>query len=248
MGAGDQGSQHQGRIVARTIRLLSGGAAQGLVRQLQDRFLAESGYQVEGNFGAVGAMRDKLLAGEPCDLVILTQALVEQLIASGHVVASSQKPLGVVKTGVAVKAGETAPDVATAVALKAALLAARGIYFPDPVKATAGIHFMKVLQALGIDQEIAGRLRPFPNGATAMREMSHAGETGLIGCTQVTEILYTPGVQLVGLLPSEFELATVYTAAVCSAAQEPQAAADLIGLLGSPEAAAIRSAGGFEAV
>jgi len=234
--------------MAKTIRLLSGGAAQGLVRQLQDRFLAASGYQIEGGFGAVGAMRDKLLAGEPCDLVILTQALVDQLIGGGHVIAGSQTPLGVVKTGVAVKAGETAPDVTTAAALKAALLAARGVYFPDPVKATAGIHFMKVLQALGIAEALAARLRSFPSGATAMREMVQAGEAGLVGCTQVTEILYTPGVQLVGLLPSEFELATVYTAAVCSAAREPQAAADLIRLLASPETAAIRSAGGFEAV
>jgi molybdate transport system substrate-binding protein len=226
--------------------LLSGGAAQGLVRELQDRFLADSGYLVEGSFGAVGAMRDKLLAGEPCDVVILTQALVEQLIAAGHVVAGSERPLGVVKTGVAVKAGEPVPGVATASALKAALLAARGIYFPDPVKATAGIHFMKVLTLLGIEQQLASRLRPFPNGAKAMREMSQATEGGLIGCTQVTEILYAPGVQLAGPLPPEFELATVYTAALCTAAQESKAAADLIRLLAGPEAAAVRSAGGFE--
>jgi molybdate transport system substrate-binding protein len=234
--------------VATQIRLLSGGAAQGLVQQLKDRFFRDSGCSVEGSFGAVGAMRDKLLAGEPCDLVILTQGLVNQLIADGHAVPGSQTPLGAVKTGVAVKSGEAVPDVATASSLKAALLAARGVYFPDPVKATAGIHFMKVLNALGIAQELAPRLRPFPNGATAMREMSEAREGGLIGCTQVTEILYTPGVQLVGLLPPEFELATVYTAAVCRAAQEPKAAAELIRLLAGPEAAAVRSAGGFEPV
>jgi molybdate transport system substrate-binding protein len=228
------------------IRLLSGGAAQGLVAQLQDRFLAESGYTVEGTFGAVGAMRDKLLAGEPCDLIILSQALVDQLTASGHVIRGSAVQLGVVMTGVAVKAGEQLPDVTSAAALKRALLAAQAIYLPDPVKATAGIHFMKLLKALGIDQQLASRLRPFPNGATAMREMSQADEGGLIGCTQVTEILYTPGVQLVGLLPPEFELATIYTAAVCSAAQQPKAAGDLIGLLAAQETAAIRSSGGFE--
>ncbi|HXD39725.1 MAG TPA: substrate-binding domain-containing protein [Ramlibacter sp.] len=231
-----------------TIRLLSGGAAQGLVQQLQDRFLAESGCRMEGTFSAVGSMRDKLLAGEPCDLVILTQAVVDQLIGSGHLIADSQTPLGVVHTGIAVKAGDRAPDVSTAAALKAALSAARGIYIPDQLKATAGIHFMNVLLELGIAHAVAERLRPFPNGATAMREMSQAGEGGLIGCTQVTEILYTPGVQLAGLLPPEFELATVYTAAVCSTAREPQAAADLIRLLAGADAAAIRSAGGFEPV
>jgi molybdate transport system substrate-binding protein len=234
--------------MAGRIRLLSGGAAQGLVTQLQDRFLGASGYTIEGTFGAVGAMRDKLLAGEPCDLVILSQALVGQLIASGHLVHGSTGQLGAVMTGVAVKAGERLPNLTSAAELKQTLLAAQGIYFPDPVKATAGIHFMKVLKALGIDQQLEPRLRPFPNGATAMREMSHARESGLIGCTQVTEILYTPGVQLVGLLPPEFELATVYTAAVCSAAQEPNAAGDLIRLLAGPESAAVRSAGGFEAI
>lgn len=232
----------------RQIRLLSGGAAQGLVRELQDRFLAATGYSVAGEFGAVGAMRDKLLGGEPCDLIILTQGLVERLSADQKVVRGSEVPLGVVKTGVAVKSGESAPEIGSATALKAALRAARGIYFPDPLKATAGIHFMKVLKALDIAEELAPRLRPFANGATAMREMSQATEAGVIGCTQVTEILYTPGVQLVGLLPPEFELATVYTAAVCSAAREPRAAADLIRLLAGPEAASVRRAGGFEPI
>jgi molybdate transport system substrate-binding protein len=232
--------------MAGRIRLLSGGAAQGLVTQLQGRFLADTGYAVEGAFGAVGAMRDKLLGGEPCDLVILSQTLIDQLTASEHLVRGSAVQLGAVMTGVALKAGEQLPDVTSAAALKATLLAAQEIYFPDPVKATAGIHFMKVLKALGIDQQLAPRLRPFPNGATAMREMAQAGETGLIGCTQVTEILYTPGVQLVGLLPAEFELATVYTAAVCSGAQEPKVAAELIRLLAATETAAVRSAAGFE--
>lgn len=228
--------------------MLGGGAAKGLVTQLQDRFSAKTGFTIEGGFGAVGAMRDRLLAGEACDLVILTQALIGQLARDGHVDARTATPLGTVKTGVAVKSGEAAPDVGTAAGLKSALLAATGIYLPDPVKATAGIHFMKVLNSLGIDAELALRLRPYPNGETAMREMSQCGERGLVGCTQVTEIRYTPGVQLVGLLPPEFELATVYTAAVCTRAQQPAAAADLIALLAGAEAASLRAAGGFEPI
>jgi molybdate transport system substrate-binding protein len=234
--------------VTKEIRVLSGGAAQGLVTQLQARFADATGFGIQGTFGAVGAMRDKLLAGEPCDIVILTQALVDQLAADGHVVKGSDTPLGRVKTGVAVKKGEPYPEVATAAALKSALLAAKGVYFPDPVKATAGIHFMKVLKSLGIDGELGPRLRPYPNGATAMREMAQCAESGVIGCTQVTEILYTPGVQLVGLLPPEFELATIYTAAVCTRAREPSAAADLIRMLAADETAGLRSAGGFEAL
>lgn len=234
--------------MAQEVRLLSGGAAKGLVAQLQDRFSAQTGFTIHGDFGAVGAMREKLLAGEPCDLVILSQALIDQLAGDGHVAANTGTPLGAVKTGVALKSGERAPEVSTAGALKSALLAAKGIYFPDPHKATAGIHFMKVLKSLGVDTQLASRLRPYPNGATAMREMAQSTESGLIGCTQVTEIRYTPGVQLAGLLPPEFELATVYTAAVCTQAKQPAAAADLIRLLASAEAAGLRASGGFEPV
>jgi molybdate transport system substrate-binding protein len=229
-----------------SLHILSGGAAQGLVNQLRGAIYNETGRAVEGSFGAVGLMRDKLLAGEPCDVVILTQALIDELTTQGYVQTGSAMPLGVVRTGVAVKSGEPQPKVDTPEALKAALLAAQGIYFPDPVKATAGIHFMNVLKQLGIAQQVAGALRPFPNGATAMKEMAAASGPGLLGCTQVTEILYTPGVQLVDVLPKAFELATVYTAAVAVKADQPQAARMMIDLLTAPGAAELRRAGGFE--
>ncbi|MCZ8293280.1 MAG: substrate-binding domain-containing protein [Hylemonella sp.] len=229
-----------------SLHILSGGAAQGLVNQLRGAIYNETGRAVEGSFGAVGIMRDKLLAGEPCDVVILTQALIADLTTKGHVQPGSATPLGVVKTGVAVKSGEPQPKVDTPETLKAALLAAKGIYFPDPVKATAGIHFMNVLKQLGIDQQVAGALRPYPNGAAAMKAMAEASGAGLIGCTQVTEILYTPGVQLISLLPKAFELATVYTAAIAAKAEQPQAARMMIDLMAAPSAAELRRAGGFE--
>jgi molybdate transport system substrate-binding protein len=221
------------------LNLLSGGAAQALVARMK------GSREVHATFGAVGAMRDKLLGGEPCDVVILTQALIDALTQDGHVVAGSAMPLGVVKTGVAVKKGDPHPDVSTPGALKAALLRAGGIYFPDPEKATAGIHFMKVLKQLGVADAMKDKLRTFPNGATAMGEMAAAREPGVIGCTQVTEILHVAGVELVALLPKEFELATVYTAAVSAKAQSPGDAREFVRLLAGDEAAAARTACGF---
>ncbi|HUR89766.1 MAG TPA: substrate-binding domain-containing protein [Ramlibacter sp.] len=222
------------------LRLLSGGAAQALVAKMKGP------RDVQGTFGAVGAMRDKLLAGEACDVLILTQALVDELTKQGHVVAGSARPLGVVKTGVAVKSGEPAPDVSTPDALKAALKKASGVYFPDPQKATAGIHFMKVLKSLGVDGELKDRIHNFPNGALSMGEMAGSGERGAIGCTQVTEILHVQGVTLVGLLPKEFELATVYTAAVCATAKSPEDARAFVQLLAGDTAASARAECGFE--
>ena len=236
-----------------TLHLLCAGAAQGLVKALQERFTQSTGAAIEARFGAVGAMKEALLAGDACDVFIVTQTMVDALCAEGLLRSDTRSALGRVRTGVAVKRGDALPDVATPAALKAALLAADAIYFPDPVRATAGIHFAKVMQELGVHDELQPRFRTFPNGATAMREMAAGSDRRAIGCTQVTEINYTEGVQLVAPLPVEFELATVYSAAVTSrtmddAAQATQAnlAAQFIALLTSDGAAPLRAAGGFE--
>ena len=233
--------------MANTLHLLCAGAAQGLVKALEARFTADTGVVVQARFGAVGAMQEALRAGEPCDLLVLTAQMVAALAASGEVDPGHCAALGRVRTGVAVRSGEAVPDVSTPEALKALLLSADGIYFPDPLRATAGIHFAKVMRELGVHDELAGRFRTFPNGATSMRELAACIEPRMVGCTQVTEILYTPGVQLAGLLPPQYELATVYTAAVCSKAQHPALAAAFLARMAGPEAGALRQSGGFEA-
>jgi molybdate transport system substrate-binding protein len=228
------------------VKVLSGGAAAAVVKGVEPVFNAKTGLKVEGVYSAVGQMRDQLLQGQPCDVIILTRAMIQALIESGHVVPGSARSLGLVRTGVAVRKGTPWPAISNREELTRAFRAARGIYFPDAVKSTAGVHFMKVLQALGLDQEKQPAFRQFPNGATAMREMGESDEDGLIGCTQVTEINYTPGVELVGMLPQEFELATDYTLGVCTAAAHPEAARVLADLVAGAASAAIRRQGGFE--
>jgi molybdate transport system substrate-binding protein len=227
------------------VNVLSGGAAAAVVQGVQAQFERETGAKVNGTFSAVGQMRDQLLAGAACDLIILTKPLIAQLVASGHVVAGSERSLGLVRTGVAVRAGARHPPIGNREQLAAAFRAAREIYHPDPEKATAGIHFMNVLKALGLDQELQGALRRFPNGATAMAEMAKSTEPTAIGCTQETEINYTQGVELIGSLPKEFELATDYTLGICSKAQQPALAKKLAELLAGPASEPIRRQGGF---
>ena len=228
------------------LHVLSGGAAQGVVSALSGEFRAATGYEIDGTFGAVGAIKEKLLAGAPADVLILTRALIDELAGAGHVDLGTRANLGRVRTGVAVRAGDPAPDVGTAASLREALRAADAIFFPDPQRATAGIHFARVLETLGIAAEVAGRLSTHPNGATAMRELANARGAHPIGVTQITEILNTPGVALVGPLPREFELATVYTAAVCTRAAAPEAARRLVALLAAEARRPLRANAGFE--
>ena len=228
------------------LNILSGGAAQSVVTALAADFRAATGYELDCTFSAVGAMKAKLLAGAPADLVILTRAQIAELASGGQVLTDSCADLGRVRTGVAARTGDPLPDIASAGALRNALLAAEGIFLPDPQKATAGIHFARVLDTLGIRGEVEPRLKTYPNGATAMRELAQAKGARVMGCAQVTEINNTPGVVLAGLLPREFELATVYSVGVCVGATNPEAAQRFIELLTGAPSRALRMKAGFE--
>jgi len=207
-----------------TLRILAGGAAQPLV----DRLRADLGFEIDGTFSAVGAMRDKLVAGEPADLVILSRVLVEQLAQSGHVVVASMADVARVATAVAVRSADPLPAIADKAGLAAALEAADEIHFPDPAQATAGIHFAKVMRDLGVWHRVEPRLRRAPNGNTAMRALAASTARRPIGCTQETEIRATPGIVLAGPLPPGCDLTTVYTAAVTRTARAPAEAAAFI--------------------
>ena len=228
------------------LRILCAGAARGLVTAMEPTLIAETGTGVQGSFGAVGAMKEKLLAGEPCDVIVLTAAMIDELATSGHVERDTIAPLGRVATGVAVRAGEPLPDIADGAALARAMRGATGILFPDPARATAGIHFANVLKRLGVYAEVEARLITFPNGATAMRELAQSARPGLIGCTQITEIKYTPGVTLAGPLPGDYALSTVYSVGVCTGATQPEIAQLFAELLAGPASQGLREAGGFE--
>lgn len=211
-----------------TLRLLGGGATQGWVEQRRAAFETATGCTIDGIFGAVGAMKAKLLGGEAVDVMLLSRTLIDELAREGQVVSSSITDIARVETAVAIRQGDSLSSIGDKDGLRVALLAADEIHFPDPAQATAGIHFAKVLRALGIWHEVEGRLQPAPNGATAMRALAASTARRPIGCTQATEIVATPGAVLVGPLPPGCELVTTYTAAVTTRAQHPAEAARLI--------------------
>jgi molybdate transport system substrate-binding protein len=214
-----------------TLNILSGGAAHGLVASLTPAFKAQTGFDIAGEFGAVGVMADKLRKGPPADIIILTAALVAKLAEEKLVVAASMTDVGLVETALAVRTGDPLAAVKDAADLREALLASDAIFVPDTKASTAGIHVAKVLQQLGVADEVATRLRIFPNGATAMRELAASEARRPLGCTQSTEIISTKGVILSGSLPPGCELATMYTAGIATTAAHPQQAQNLIDLL-----------------
>ena len=232
-------------MAGKTLRLLSGGAAHALVAAMAPQLKAETGYDIDGRFGAVGAMKTRLLEGDPADLLILTRALIEGLADDGHVDPATIADVGMVRTAIAVRAGDPVPPVATPDQLHSALTAADAIYAPDLKLSTAGQHFAKVLDALGIAGAVEGRMREYPSGAAAMGALAASSDARPIGCTQVTEILGTSGLILVDVLPESLGLSTLYSLGVTTRAGHPEAAKTLAALLASEAAKPVRERVGF---
>ncbi len=227
------------------LQILSGGAAQGLVASLATKFKAQTGLEIEGEFGAVGAMADKLRKGMPTDLVVLTAPIIADLARENLIVPASIADIGVVETALAVRSGDPLIRIPNTATLRDAFLAADAIFVPDTKISTAGIHVAKVLRQLGIADEVAARLRIFPNGATAMRHLAASDAAKPLGCTQSTEIISADGVILSGCLPPGCELSTMYTAAITAAAADPGGGRHLIALLAGPDQLEQRDRAGF---
>jgi molybdate transport system substrate-binding protein len=228
------------------LRVLSAGAAQAVVQKTIAAYEREAGVRVEAGYGAVGAMRARLVAGEPVDVILLTAAMIDELIAQSLVAPGTRADLGRVGTGVAVRAGVPLPALDGEAALRAALLAARCIACPDPQTATAGKIVMRMLERLGIAGEVGARLRHFPNGHATMRWLAEAGAAGDLGITQVTEILPHADVAYAGPLPDAFQMKTVYAAGLAARAANPAAGRAFIARLTAPSARAMLRDAGYE--
>lgn len=227
------------------LHIISAGAAMGLIQQLLSDQVS---VRVGENFGAVRTMYDLFVTGVPCDLLILTRQQLDELNAAGCLATDSLSDIGHVKTGIAVRANAfTIPDIADEASLRTTLMNASRVYVPDMKQSTAGQHVAGMLAKLDITEALAGKVSEHPNGATAMRAMSESQDANPIGCTQVTEILYTPSVRLVGLLPQAYELSTVYSIAVPKRSTHPEAALQAIAKLCSASNAATRASAGFSA-
>lgn len=227
------------------LTILSGGAAHGLVASLAAGFKTQTGFDIKGEFGAVGGMADKLRNGAAADLIILTSALLKTLAGEKLIASASIRDVGVVETALAVRSGDPTITAQNAETLRAAFLAADAIFAPDIKASTAGIHVAKVLAQLGIADEVALRLKIYPNGATAMGELAASSAQRPIGCTQSTEIIATRGVKLSGALPKGCDLATTYTAGITTRATHAREAQALIDLLTSADAKDARARAGF---
>ena len=210
-------------VFAEELNVLAAGAVEAVVRDMVGSFEKQSGHTVKLTYAPVGALRDKIYAGEPADVTIVTPAIIEQLQARGLVRSGSRTDLGQVGGGIAVRKGASRPAIGTPEELKQTLLAAKEIYYADPKIATAGIYFLKVADRLGIGEEVRKKVITAGGGKPSMELMSKSAANA-IGVTQISEILSVPEVELVGPYPGDLQLMTTYTGILLTGTKHTAAA------------------------
>lgn len=228
----------------RALKLLSAGAAEGLISVLGPQFEAANGCCFRAQFGTAGFIAAKIEAEESADAVILPSRFVEKLGPTGHVMSATTVPLGTVATALAVRRGDILPNIETAENLRNALLAAEQIYAPEWRNATAGIHFKQVLERLDIWDSVSSRVKECAGGAASMDALA-AGHGRAIACGQATEILANPNVVLAGALPSEFKLETLYVATICRSVADLALAEAFLQMITGAESRPKRASAGF---
>ena len=195
--------------VAADVTVLAAGAAKELVARIENAFTEVTGHRIKATFDTVGAQRERVEKGERPDAVILSSAAITQLGKLGLIDAASIRDVGDVQVGLAVRAGETAPDIRTPEALRIALLDAKSIGYADPARgATAGAHFAKVLVVLGIQDRVASKVSVLPFGVEVIEAVAEGKFE--IGVSQSSEIVQYKGVRYIGALPVPHQLATRY--------------------------------------
>ncbi len=204
----------------------------GIVTDLAEAFQRETGHAVTLTFGTVGVVRQKLTAGDPADVVIMTDVAIDEMAQKGAVAPGTRVDLARTAIGVGVKDGAPRPDIATSEALKQTLLTAKSLVCVDPAQgATSGIHFASVLQRLGIAEAVKGKTLLVPGGYAA--EKVAKGEAELV-VHQISEILPVKGVTLVGPLPRDLQKITTYSAGLTARSAAPEAARAFIAFVARP--------------
>ncbi len=228
------------------LKVISGGAFKGVLNPLAAAYENETGNKVDITYRTVGQHLGLIRDGkEAFDVAVLTPTAIDGLIKEGKIAAGTRADLAKTGVGVVVKEGAPRPDISTVEAFKRTLLAAKSVAYIDPkAGGSSGIYVGKLLEKLGIADQVNAKAVLVQGGAVADHIANGEAE---IGIHQISEILHVKGTVLVGPLPAEIQNFTVYSAGVGAGAQNDAAARALVRFLSGPHALPVIKKRGMEA-
>ena len=232
---------------AAELKVLSAFGMQSVLEDLGPKFERATGHTLAISFATGGATVKRAQDGETADVVIALRQGIDGLVKDGKAAADNVTVLARSGIVVIVRKGAPKPDISSPDALKRTLLAAKSISYVDPASGGAsGIHFAKVLDRLGIANEMQSKtVFPNPKTPAAVGVVVANGEAE-IGVHVIQEVMSVAGIEIVGPLPGDLQNTIVFAAAIMASAKDAEAAKALVSSLRTPEAAAVIKAKGME--
>jgi molybdate transport system substrate-binding protein len=221
------------------LKILSGGAMQGLMVEAVPLFERDCGCKVAVEIGLTSALRKAIADGAAFDIALLPRPDIEVLVRAGKVAAGSVTDVARSAIGVAVRAGAAKPDIATVEAFSLALLQAGSVTYSD---GPSGLYIAGLMERLGLADVLKSKTK-LTTGPVA--ELLARGEAEL-GIQQIVAILPVKGADLVGPLPGELQNVIVYAAGLSARSANDQAARQLVTSMKTPQVVSIIRAKGME--
>lgn len=227
-----------------TIRVLTSNATHVLLRTLVDAFAGRnpsSAVAVEADSAKV--MLSRIRDGERADIAVLNAPDIDVLVALGILDAASSRPFTRSRIGLAVRAGTAHPDIRSVDAFRQTLLNARSV--AHTVHGASGLYVPKLLERLGIADRVGPKTVTRPGGLIG--KVVAAGDAE-IAIQQMSELLAVEGIEIVGFLPDEIQMAFDSKLAVFTDSGRRQGVAELIRFFGAPDSAAAFTTSGLERI
>jgi molybdate transport system substrate-binding protein len=215
---------------AAEVRVFSDGPLRTALTQIVASFRTQTGHDVQVVYDTAPALRARLAAGEKVDVLISLASEIAELAKSGRL-AATQESVASIKLGLAVRKGVVVPDIKTLDAFKRTILGADTIIHND---LASGRAFARQLERIGVAEQVKSKI-VLVKGNGQLEEL--AIRTGNdVASGQLTQIIASSSVQLVGPLPPEAQTETFYSAAAFSDSQSLSAAREFMLFLTSSDA------------
>jgi molybdate transport system substrate-binding protein len=219
------------------IKIYTARALATVLAKVGTEFERATGNRLKVITGYSPTVVAQLNAGEPFDVVVSLPGAIDELARNGKVLGETRTKLVRAGNGVEVRAGAAKPDISSIEAFKRTLLNAKSIGYLQ----VSGVP--QLIERLGIADAIRPKVT-IPD-ADIVSELV-AGGALEIGIIVTTQILTTPGVDLVGPLPLEIQIYATFEAAISSRSKVPAAARALVEFLSGPVAIPVIKAQGME--
>ncbi len=222
-----------------TLDVACTNGLKGLIVGMGDDLAAKAGVRYTIDYSSTKKMIDDIAAGKSPDLAIASADAIDTLLAQGKL-AGGRIDIARSVVGVAVRKGTPHPDISTTAAFIQTLKNAPSI--SRSRLGMSGQHLAKLVERFGLEAELTPKIKVYD----AYAGQACANGEVEIAVQQISELLPVEGLEIVGPLPDDIQLVTMFSAGIAAATQQRNAARKFVDALKSREMVPLLRANGLE--